>query len=111
MAIAAASLMCHVAPRDRLLLNCVEAVAETTDRPTRPLHLQALLQLPRLSDQGGMVALGAVEELLTELTQELPDKAEWFVREAGRSPRLFEFHKVESSKARDVMQKIGRAHV
>lgn len=105
MAIAAASLMCHVAPHDRLLLNCVEAVADASDRPARPLHLQALLQLPRLSDQGGMVALGAVEELLTELARELPAKAEWFVREAGCSPRLLEFHRVESSKARDVMQK------
>ena len=105
MAIAAASLMCRVAAGDPLLLNCVEVAAHAADRPVRPLHLQALLQLPRLADQGGLVAGAAVEELLTELVPELPVRTEWFVGGAGGSPRLFEFHEVEVGRARDVMQR------
>jgi len=70
-----------------------------------PLHLQALLQLPRIADQGGMVGVDAVEGLLTELAKELPAKADWFAREAGCSPRLFKFYKVEASEERDVTQR------
>jgi hypothetical protein len=105
MEIAAASLTCRVAPRDRLLLNCVESAARAADRPARPLHLQALLQLPRLADARGFVPISMLESQLAELARELPDSGQWLVRDVGFSPRLLRFHRVEAERARDVMQK------
>jgi hypothetical protein len=105
MAIAAANLMCRVAPRERLLLNCVESAARAADRPARPLHLQALLQLPRCADSHSLVPISLLESLLADLAQELPDKGQWLVRDGGFSPRLLRFHKVEADGARDVMQR------
>lgn len=105
MAQAAASLMCRVAPREPLLSNYVESTAYAADRPARPLHLQALLQLPRLADTRGLVAGSIVGSLLAELAQELPERAQWIVRDGGLSPRLFRFHEVEAARARDVLQR------
>ena len=105
MAQVAFSLMCRVAPREPLLLSYVESAANSADRPARPLHLQALLQLPRLADTRGFVAGSMVGSLLAELAQELPERAEWVVPNCGLSPRLFSFHEVEAAKARDVMQR------
>lgn len=105
MAIAAASLMCRVAPWERLLLNCVESAAHAANRPTRPLHLQALLQLPRCADRRGFVPISMLESLLVELAQELPDRGQWLPGDVGLSPRLLRFHEVEADRARDVMQR------
>jgi hypothetical protein len=105
MATAGLSLMCRVAPSERLLLNCVEYAARAADRPTRPLHLQALLQLPRFADTRGLVPIPVIESLLAELAQELPDRADWLVRDAGLSPRLLRFRNIEEDKARDVFQR------
>jgi hypothetical protein len=105
MAIAATNLMCRVAPDERLLLNWVESAARAADRPARPLHLQALLQFPRLADTHGFVVSSMVGSMLAELAQELPEREEWLVRDGGLSPRLFRFHEVEMGKARDVMKR------
>lgn len=105
MAIATTGLMCRVAARERLLLNYVESAARVADRPARPLHLQALLQLPCLADVHGFAPSQAIDELLAELAEELPVKAEWFVRDSDSSPRLLNFHAVEPNRARDVMQR------
>ena len=105
MAVASASVMCRIAPRERLLLNCVESASRVADRPVRPLHLQALLQLPRLADTDGFVPRSAIDPLLAELAEELPDRDEWVVPDAGSSPRLLRFHGVDADAARDVMQR------
>lgn len=98
-----ASLMCQVSPHEQLLLSYVESAARAADRPDRPLHLQALLQVPRVADAHGFVPIQLIEQLLPALAQELPVRAEWFVRGAGISPRGLRFHEVEPSRAREVM--------
>lgn len=105
MSVASASLICRIGPHEHSLLKCVESAARVAGRPARPLHLQALLQLPRLADVHGFAPSQAIEELLAELAEELPVKAEWFVRDADSSPRLLSFHEVEARTARDVMQR------
>jgi len=94
-----------VAPREPTLLMGVEAAAHAANRPFRPLHLQALLQLPRVADAGGFVSIPMVEALLAELAEELPATAEWCVSTAGLSPRLLSFSEVGPASAHDVMQR------
>jgi hypothetical protein len=98
-------LICHVAPDERLLLDCVKYAARTTDRPVRPLHLQALLQLPRIANADGFALVQAIESLLADLAQEMPQKEEWVVRDSGDSPRLLRFHKIDSDTVHDVLQR------
>jgi hypothetical protein len=105
MAIPLASLNCRVAPREPTLLTCVESAARVANRPLRPLHLQALLQLPRVADASGFVSLPVVDALLTELAEELPVAAEWLVSDAGPSPRLLRFSEVGQASAYDVMKR------
>jgi hypothetical protein len=100
-----ARLMCRVAPSEQVLLNCVEYAARAHERPTRPLHLQALLQLPRLANAHGLVPIRQVDSLLTELAQELPRKSEWLVGDASLSPRLLHFRNVDHERACDIVQR------
>src|SRR5262249_18032731 len=99
MSIPPASLTCRVAPHEPTLLMCVGAAARAAKRPFRPLHLQALLQLPRVADEDGFVAIPIVESLLTELAEDLPGAAAWFVSNAGPSPRLLRFSEVGPASA------------
>jgi hypothetical protein len=105
MGIAAASLMIRVDPREGPLSNLVESVARVTDRPERPLHMQALLQLPRVADTRGVVSGALVTSLLTNLAQELPERAAWFVRDGGSSPSSFRFHEIDGARAYDVLKR------
>jgi hypothetical protein len=104
---------------ERPMLKGIEFAARTASRPARPLQLQALLQLPRLADANGRVPDQASQQLLAELAQELPQGIEWFVPDAGSSPRRLHFHEVDVETARDVMRRFhylrspridGRAH-
>jgi hypothetical protein len=90
---------------DRPMPNGVEFAARAANRPARPLQLQALLQLPRLADANGCVPDEASQQLLAELAQELPSSTEWFVADAGSSPRRLRFHDVDEETARDVMRR------
>ena len=105
MEVASASLTSRVAPHDEVLLNFVRSVACVANRPVRPLHLQALLQLPRLADECGNVSSTTGDSLLTELSRELPLKDEWLVSDSLSSPRSLHFHDLDARKARDVMQR------
>lgn len=105
MAIAAATLTYRIAPHEMQLLRCVESIAQKSDRPVRPLHLQALLQLPRVADTRGFVPSAMAESLLGDLVHELPSTAEWLVSNVGASPRLLRFHNVTSERAQEVMEK------
>jgi hypothetical protein len=105
MAIAAPSLMCGIGPLEMELLNRVESIALAADRPIRPLHLQALLQLPRLADRRGFVPSAMVDSLLSELAEDLPYATEWLVPDAGASPRSLRFHRVDPKTADDVMER------
>jgi hypothetical protein len=110
MEVASASLTCRVAPDDESLLNCVRSAARVASRPVRPLHLQALLQLPRLADECGIVSSTMADSLLTELARELPFKDEWLVPDLLSSPRSSHFHDLDAEKARDVMQRFHYLH-
>jgi hypothetical protein len=105
MEVASASLTCAVASYDESLLNCVRFAARAVGRPVRPLHLQALLQLPRLADVCGFVPNTIAGSLLTELARELPEKDEWLVQDAVSSPRLLHFHNIEVEEAHDIMHR------
>lgn len=105
MQVASASLTLRVAPQDEPLLNCVRFVARDSDRPVRPLHLQALLQLPRLADACGLIAGAMADSLLAELARELPKKDEWLVQDSLSSPRSLHFHDLDPEKVRDVTQR------
>jgi hypothetical protein len=87
------------------LQSHVELIARATDRPYRPLHLQALLQLPRLADASGSAPSLASCLLLSELAEELPPAEEWLVRDAGSSPRHLRFQEIEPPVANDVMRR------
>ncbi len=105
MGSASATLTRQVALDDAVLVEYVESAARAADRPTRPLHLQALLQLPRFADSFGSVAVPVIEELLAELVQELPVGREWVVPDAGSSPRFLSFHELDAGTAYDVTQR------
>jgi hypothetical protein len=104
VAVAPVIVRCRISPRDPILLDRVEFAARAADRPARPLHLQALLQLPRVADTQGFAPISTVEHLLAELAQELPVKTEWFVCDAGSSPRQLRFHRLEADTARHVTE-------
>jgi hypothetical protein len=103
--IAPANLTCRIAPREPLLVDYVESAAFAADRPTRPLLLQALLQLPRVADKWGFVDISMVKQLLGELAQELPVKSEWFVPDVVSSPRVLHVHALDLVTADHVMQR------
>jgi len=102
----AVALTCRVAPQDPALLECTERIARDTDLPSRPLQLQALLQLPRLADERGIIPVSVVEALVGELAKELPAKPEWSVRGAASSPRQLHFHEVDGARSQDVMKRL-----
>jgi hypothetical protein len=99
------SLICRVAPRETLLLDHVESAAFVADRPARPLLLQALLQLPRLADAQGFASILLLKSLLAELAEELPVKSEWLIPDIVSSPRVLQFHGLDSEAANHVMQR------
>ena len=99
-----ARLTCRVAPDEALLLARVESIACASDRPGRPLHLQALLQLPRVADYLGFVRMPVIDALLRDLVQELPVRSEWVVP-AVPSPRSLHFHEAGAATAYDVMER------
>jgi hypothetical protein len=105
MAIVAAQLACRVAPHEAHLLARVESIACASGRPIRPLHLQALLQLPRVADSLGLVPMSVVDALLSDLAQELPVSTEWVVPAGISSPRSLHFHAVDTAIASDVMER------
>lgn len=80
-----------VAPADERLAKKVREIADTYRRPQRPLHLQALMQLPRVADRWGNVAQSGADALLRELAGELPQREEWTVPEQLQSPRALTF--------------------
>jgi hypothetical protein len=104
MAISTAELTHRVAPHEPALLSQVESSARAADRPFRPLHLQALLQLPRVADGRGFVPTSIADGLLRDLAQEMPRAAEWVVLHSASSPSLLHFHDVDKALARDVME-------
>lgn len=105
MATAAASLTCRVAPQDSTLLGCVQCVAAASDRPVRPLHLQALLQLPRVADADGFVSISVAQSVIAQVAPELAPSAEWFCPGLGPSPRLLAFHVLDGPIAREVTER------
>lgn len=105
MAVAPLNLTCSISPHDPLLLNRVQTIAQSTNRPTRPLHLQALLQLPRVADTHGFAPIARAEPLIRELAEELPPNAEWFVPNLISSPRALRFSSTDSDKVYDMMER------
>lgn len=95
----------QIALDDPMLVHYVESAARASDRPARPLHLQALLQLPRFADLCGFVPILTIEELLAELAQELPVRREWLVSDAGSSPRMLSFQEVDAAEAHYAMER------
>src|ERR1051326_7304077 len=100
----ASAFAIQVAPWGRPLLRRIEVVARSQERPVSSLHLQALLQLPRIADANGFVAADQVDALLNELVNELPIASEWFVcGVSSYSPKLLTFHEVGLDQAREIM--------
>jgi len=103
VAACSSSVTCKVTPDDALLLSRVGDIAQQHDVPTRPLHLQALLQLPRVADSAGLLPIGLLNQLLDELALELPARPEWVINAPPTSPRDFKFHEMDWSRANDLM--------
>ena len=103
MATAVAGLSYRIEPRDQMLVRAVETVARATNRSFRPLHLQALLQLPRIADDRGLVSALTADVILCELARDLPVKQELIVSSYASSPGSLQFHEVEEALAYDVM--------
>lgn len=105
MAVVAEERTCKVAPDQHLLLSQVETWARSSGRPVRPLHLQALLQAPRLADHLGFVSLRELDRLIGELALEIPGSEEWTARYAAPSPQSFEFGEIDPDQARIVTER------
>jgi len=101
----AIALTCRVEVSDESLHDAVTTVARLTDRPVRPLHLQALLQLPRLADHDGAILIDLARSQVLDLAQELPPSPDWAIRHPPSSPRNLEFEEVEVSKVQDGMER------
>jgi len=95
----------RLAALDKDLAELVSRAAREADVPTRPLHLQALLQLPCLADVHGMVSTSAAKDFLDDLAGELPARREWVVRNAASSPRDLLFRDVDTATSDDVMRR------
>lgn len=101
-----AGLKMRVAPRSPDLIACVESVARLANRSVGPLHLQSLLQLPRIADEDGLASVALVEPLLQELASELPVSEEWSVDDSvGSSPRSLRFRNVALDEGCAVMER------
>jgi hypothetical protein len=103
--ITSANLRCYVAPLDPLLLDHVKSAAFAVDRPTRPLLLQTLLQLPRAADKRGFVNISILRRLLAELAEELPIASEWSVPDIVSSPRMLRVDALDSITADHVIKR------
>lgn len=64
-------------PEDPSLKALVAAVADAAGVPFRPLLLQALLYLPRISDVNGLLSRRSARTEIERLTQFVPKKWEW----------------------------------
>jgi hypothetical protein len=99
----ALALTCRVVAADPTLLRLVSVAAREAGRPVRPLHLQALLQLPRLADERGDVPVGLAEALTEELAAELPPERDWLIPAVPGSPRDLAFNQEKLSRVHDGM--------
>jgi hypothetical protein len=104
------ALSCRVTPDDAGLLQLVNRLGSSTNRPARPLHLQALLQLPRVADEQGEIGLSDAEDVLVDVAAELPPTPAWLVPAVEPSPRALGFHPVELSEVTDARWKFHYLH-
>jgi hypothetical protein len=100
----AIALTCRVDPFDSTLRALSDATARAAGRPARALHLQALLQLPRLTDEQGGVPVQLAGSLVSELAAELPPTSAWVVPIAERSPRSLRFSQLSVAEVHDAMR-------
>jgi hypothetical protein len=105
MEIAVDILTCRVAPRDSSLLEIVEVIACAAGRPIRPLHLQSLLQLPRISDERGFVSILDVQKIVYRVALELPCISDWLAPAGLSSPLKLRFGVVGDEIAREITDK------
>ncbi|MBV9225155.1 MAG: hypothetical protein JOY85_14070 [Acidobacteriaceae bacterium] len=96
---------CTVRADDAALKAVVCAWAHRSDRPVRPLHLQTLLQAPRLADAQGRIGLSMLDALISHLAPELPGNREWVVIAPTRSPRSLRFQQISSDLADNVTRR------
>lgn len=95
----------RVAPNDAGLLRCVESIALRTDRPFSPLKLQALLQLPRLADNSGLVERLTAASLIEDIANELPAAPCWKAgAESIDSLHSLRFGEVSADEAEHIMR-------
>lgn len=100
----AIALTCPVRADAPGLWDLVVSVAERQSRPTRALHLQALLQLPRLAGPRGDVVFAEAAELVEELAAELPKWPAWRAGVGGTRVRELRFQEVEDETAARVLR-------
>ena len=73
------------------LIDNIEKISKTARRPARPLHLQALLQLPQFADADGIVTAKQAIDLLSALAIEIPLSSEWDANVECDTPAEMEF--------------------
>jgi hypothetical protein len=105
MAVVTKTGSCRVMPDDTILLEQVQTCAKHSNRPVRPLHLQTLLQAPRIADKFGFVRIPDLTELIRELAVEIPVRAEWRVRDLAQSPVVFRFGPLDSGRAKTITER------
>ena len=86
-------------------MSCVQSVALETDRPFFPLKLQALIQLPRLANESGVVSCREAIELLEKLALELPPRPNWQRGGNITSPRDLVFRSVSKEETDEITEK------
>ncbi len=96
---------CRIHPRDSALLEAVDSVARVTGRPARPVHLQSLLQLPRLANADGVLPLSTVRSVMADIAAELPPTPQWTVQEVYESPRQLAVRRLEAEAVEDVFSR------
>ncbi|HKV34432.1 MAG TPA: hypothetical protein VJP89_08930 [Pyrinomonadaceae bacterium] len=101
----------RVSPVSSELVQSVRNVAQRTDRPVTALFLQALIQLPRIANEEGLVDASILNPFLEELAKEIPAKVEWSVADVVmKSPRALKFQQIGDDESRRVMKRFHYLH-
>jgi len=98
-------ISCRITPVDPVVVDLAATVAAAHHRPFRPLHLQALIQLPRVASSHGFIPVNVARCMLDELAVELPESSEWSVFDGLVDLRSLSFGSVDQMTAEYIMNR------
>ena len=94
---------------DPVLHDVVDEAALASRRPVRPVHLEALLNLPRVADGRGLVPETAARSVVSDAVARLPEAEEWAIR-TGHTVDELRFDEADPAVADDVTRRFHYLH-